>query len=245
MSPFHPIANAPALWNESMKLLVIADLHIGIENELIDQGVHISSQTFQMKKQLQRICETYHPRKIMILGDIKHSIPATPFHEKRELFSFLTDLSEFAAVHIIPGNHDGGIINLIPESIRVHSSAGFFMDDIGFVHGHRWPKQQLMQGDYLLVAHSHPTIMLTDRLGFQNYEPCWIKTTLLHSHTQQIYSTFNKELKIIILPAFNQLCGGLAVNKDGLMGPLQKITDLAHADVFLLDGTHLGKVKEI
>lgn len=241
----YPIPGFPALWIESLKVLVIADLHIGIENELRDQGVQVSSHTYQMKKNLLQICEKYRPRDIFIIGDIKHSIPATPFFEKKELNDFLSDLSRFALIHIIPGNHDGGINYLISEEIIIHSSEGYILDNIGFVHGHRWPKKTVLQCDYLIMGHSHPTILLKDRLGFQNFEPCWIKTGLNKIQAKKMYSAFNDDITAIILPAFNRLCGGIAVNRDALLGPLKKIIDLDHAAVFLLDGTHLGMVKEI
>ena len=39
-----PIPNNPALYIPDLKMLVIADLHIGIENELREYGVNASSQ---------------------------------------------------------------------------------------------------------------------------------------------------------------------------------------------------------
>ena len=44
------------------------------------------------------------------------------------------------------------------------------------------------------------------------------------------------------MPAFNKLCGGVAVNVEGILGPLGKIIDVDKSDVFLIDGSSLGKV---
>jgi len=49
----------------------------------------------------------------------------------------------------------------------------------------------------------------------------------------------------LVMPAFNPLCGGIAVNKEGIMGPIGKIMDIKNAQVYLLDGSSLGRVKDI
>lgn len=241
----YPVPHAPALWIHELKMLVLSDLHIGIENELEEHGVQVPSQTLEMKKRLYDRCKQYQPETIVIMGDIKHSIPSTPFLEKKDLYIFLEGLADFATVHIIPGNHDGSITHFIPDDIILHSSGGYMVDGIGFVHGHRWPKKSLMNAEFLFCGHSHPTVMLSDRLKYQNFEPCWVKTSLLKENTKKRYDSFNLDLKVLVFPAFNLLCGGSAVNKDGLVGPLKKIIDLPNAEIFLLDGTDLGKVKQI
>ena len=241
----NPVPHAPVLWVDELDMLVLADLHIGIENELRDHGVQVSSQTGEMKKQLSLLCEQYNPETIVILGDIKHSIPSTPFTEKKELYGFLEELLGFASVHIVPGNHDGSIMHFIPNDIILHSSEGYIKDGIGFVHGHRWPKKSVMNVDFLFCGHSHPTVMLSDRLKYQNIELCWVKTSLLIEETKKRYDQFNPNVTVLVFPAFNLLCGGSAVNKDGLVGPLKNILDLENAELFLLDGTDIGKVKRI
>ena len=47
------------------------------------------------------------------------------------------------------------------------------------------------------------------------------------------------------MPAFNPLCGGTAVNAEGLLGPMRNIIDISRAQVYLLDGTYLGVIKDL
>ena len=47
------------------------------------------------------------------------------------------------------------------------------------------------------------------------------------------------------MPAFNQLCGGIAVNREGIAGPIERIMNVDNSEVYLLDGSFLGKVKNI
>jgi len=226
-------------------MLILADLHIGIENELQEQGLHVSSQLPQMWYMIKKLYDDYQPKDIVLLGDIKHSIPQTPFHEKKQLRRFFSDLNNLGNIHIIPGNHDGNIKWYLPEDVTLHESDGTVLDSIGLVHGHRWPKKSVLQASYLLMGHTHPTVMLQDRLKYETYESCWVKTRLNLEKTKERYPSFNPTLEIIILPAFNPLCGGLAVNKDGIMGPMNNIIDQDKSEFFLLDGSFLGTIQNI
>ena len=55
---------------------------------------------------------------------------------------------------------------------------------------------------------------------------------------------------VVVVPAFNELCGGVAFNEsmlDDLLGPIfsSGALDIDHADVYMLDGTYLGMLKNI
>ena len=229
---------------QRQKILVIADLHIGIERELREHGLHAPSQTRHMVQRLDRLYKKYNPKNIIFLGDIKHNIPTSTFQERTDVTSFLKHFSTLLSLDIIPGNHDGNIQKLLPSSVCLHPSDGIVSDDIGFLHGHRWPKEELLQCRHIIVAHSHPTVALTDRLGYTTYEPCWVKGKILQQKAQQKYlSTGDPE--VILMPPFNPLCGGTAVNHDPLLGPFLSLLDINEAKVYLLDGTLLGKVKDI
>ena len=247
MSPLtiRPIPQTPALFIKEKKMLVIADLHIGIENELQEQGLHVSSQLPQMWYIIRNLCNEYQPKMIVLLGDIKHTIPQTPFHEKKQLRTFFQELSNLTKVHVIPGNHDGNIQWYLPEEVILHDSDGVLFDSLGCVHGHRWPSESVMNASSLLLGHTHPTVLLQDRLKYESYESCWVKTRLDPEKTKEHYSTFNSQLELIVLPAFNPLCGGMAVNKDGLMGPLNTIINQEKSEFFLLDGSYLGTLKTL
>jgi len=239
-----PINNKPALFIKDKKMLVIADLHIGIEEELKEYGVHSGSQTEKLLKNITDICKKYKPNDIFLLGDVKHNIPTSTIQERKDVKRFLEKIKKFGKIHIIPGNHDGNINKIVPEKIIVHPSDGIVVDDIGLIHGHRWPKKELIECKTIVIGHTHPTIMLTDRMDFKNYEPCWVKTKLISSKIKEKYS-IGKNPEILIIPAFNSLCGGIAVNKQGIAGPFSNIIDIKNSQVYLLDGTLLGKVKNI
>ncbi len=244
LSYIQPITNEPALFIKNKQILVVADLHIGIESQLREQGLSTSSQTKNMVNHLFSICEKFKPKEIILLGDIKHNIPTSSIQERRDVRKFLEIIKEFGSIHIIPGNHDGNIKKLSSDEIIIHPSDGLNIENIGFVHGHRWPSEEIMQCEQIIIGHTHPTVMFTDRLGYKTYESCWIKGMFLKNKMKEKYPNSGHP-KILVMPAFNPLCGGVAANQEGVTGPIGKIIDIKNAQIFLVDGTSLGKAKDI
>jgi len=238
-----PITSEPAPFISKIKLLVIADLHIGIERELREGGLQVPSQTNKMTTRLQTLIKKCKPSDIVIVGDVKHNIPTSTYQERHDVLHFLETIESTSRVHILPGNHDGNIANLVSSDTQVHPSDGCIIRDIGFIHGHRWPNPEIMQGKHVVIAHTHPTVELTDRLGHKTYEPCWLRGQS-RSDIEKRYPKASG-IEFIVLPPFNPLCGGIPVNTEKMIGPFRKILDIPNLDVHLLDGSFLGKVKDI
>jgi putative SbcD/Mre11-related phosphoesterase len=244
LSNIQPIQNEPALFIESKKILVIADLHIGIESQLREQGLNTSSKTQNMIDRLKKICKKFKPLEIILLGDVKHNIPSSTIQERRDVKNFLNSFKDYGTVHIVPGNHDGNIGKVTPDEIIIHPSDGFKIENIGFAHGHRWPNDDIMKCDQLIISHTHPTIMFLDRMDHKTFEPCWIKGNIVKEKLIEKYPKA-KCSSVLVIPSFNPLCGGIAANQDGIAGPLGKFVDIENAEVYLIDGTALGKIKLI
>ena len=242
-SELKPISNEPALFINK-KILVVADLHIGIESQLREQGINTPSQTQTMTNRLITLCKKYKPKEIILLGDIKHNIPSSTIQERKDVRNFLETIQTYGIIHIIPGNHDGNIQKISPLDIIIHPSDGFVLENLGFVHGHRWPSEEIMRCKQLIIGHTHPTVMFTDRLGYKAFEPCWVKGKFIENKLKEKYPD-STDSEILVMPAFNQLCGGIAANQEGITGPIGKIIDVKNAEVYLLDGSCLGKVKDI
>jgi len=243
-SDLQPFPKEPALIIPKQKKLVFADLHIGIEKELRESGVHTSTITEKIQKKIIQICKKFNPRDIILLGDIKHNIPTSTARERKDVTNLLESICNFGEVHIIPGNHDGNVNKITPSQVKIHSSSGAVFNDIGFVHGHRWPDSNIINCKHIVTAHTHPTVMLTDRLGHRYFEPCWVRTKFLKEKIREKYPE-GGDSEILIMPAFNPLCGGMAINSEGVTGPFGKVIDVKNADIYLLDGAYLGKVKNI
>jgi putative SbcD/Mre11-related phosphoesterase len=239
-----PILNEPALFINKKKILVLADLHIGIESKLSEKGINTVSQTKKITKHFFSLCKKYKPKEIVLLGDIKHNIPSSTIQERKDVKNFLEEIKSCGSIHIVPGNHDGNIQKISPNHTIIHPSNGFIIENIGFVHGHRWPSEEIMKCEQIIIGHTHPNIMFTDRLGYKTFEPCWIKGNFDDKKLKEKYLNSTSP-QILVMPAFNPLCGGIATNNEGITGPLGKIIDIKNAQIFLIDGTFLGKIKDI
>ncbi len=239
-----PLINEAVLLINEIHTLVVADLHIGIEREFRELGLQTPSQTHLLTSRLVSLMKSHNISDVFLLGDIKHTIPTVSIQERIDVRKLLEALETNATIHILPGNHDGNISKIVPKSVLLHPSDGFVFHNIGFVHGHRWPKSELFQTNYLVTAHTHPTVRLTDRLGYHSYEPCWIKGTADPTRMQHRYPKHTNPT-IIVMPAFHPLCGGIAVNKDPLLGPFGKLLNLDEAECYLLDGSSLGKLSQL
>ena len=86
--------------------------------------------------------------------------------------------------------------------------------------------------------------MFKDRLEFKTFEPCWVKGNFLKDRVNEKYPN-SKNPEILVIPAFNPLCGGFAVNQKGISGPIGKIMDIDNSKIYLIDGTSLGKVRDL
>ena len=253
-----PIFGEPALVVvNKVKSLVIADIHLGIEWDLYASGFSIPSR---MQKGLDHILgyiQSVQPDRLILLGDVKHNVPQISWQERDELPYFLGTLAEHAHVDILPGNHDAGIEFLLPDGkdVQLHSSRGDVIDGVGYFHGHTWPAPELLKAEYIITAHNHPTIRFTDPLGHTVVEPAWVRTRLKIEVLQAHYSSVDlnedwKNPQVLIVPSFNELCGGVAFNEsveDDLLGPVFSSggVELENAKLYLLDGTNLGLLKHL
>jgi hypothetical protein len=245
-----PLYNRRALHLPDVNAAIVADLHIGIEYDLSLSGANIPSQTTLLASRCRDLCEELDVETLVVAGDLKHMIAgggsseqARAMRQERwELRSFVQSLS-CCAITLVKGNHDGGLRS--SETLTVHDSRGICIGGIGVAHGHAWPSGEVMQREVLVMGHVHPVVRLRDDLGFSTSKPCWLRAPLLRDAALERYPDGNPELEVIVVPAFNPLCGGMAVNTEGILGPMRSIVDVDAAEIYLLDGTYLGSVASL
>ncbi len=256
MSNFEPepIVSEPAL--AIGRTLVLADLHIGIEYDLSLSGINIPSQIDHRIARALHLLDLAKAERVVLLGDIKHTISKISKLEREDVPRFLRSIAELVKVEIIPGNHDAGLEYLIPRDtpfeIELHLSKGCRISDIGLMHGHTWPASGLLSCRFVIMGHNHPAIRLTDPLGYASSRPAWIRTRFIEDVFKKRYEDL-KEWEnpiVIIMPAFNELTGGIAFNEasyDTLVGPLfaARAIMLEQAQAYLLDGTYLGTIEQL
>lgn len=221
--PFKFIQGIPAAYFK--EYLVIADIHIGIEREMREEGYNIPNQTQEMIDEIVNLRRK--AKKLLILGDVKHSVPYSSFADLREIPFFVNELANnFEEIIIIKGNHDGEIEKLIEGIENVKVVKEIAIGNVGFVHGHAWPSKELMEKCNLLaIGHVHPVFKIKDELGGFYYKRCWIFGEL---NANEKYGKV-KCKNVIVFPAFNKLLSGVSeIDR----GPLVRI--LKRREIVLL-----------
>jgi hypothetical protein len=222
--------------------LVVGDLHLGLEWELRERGIAIKPQWEDMRNKLFDLLNSHSVNKLIILGDLKHNVPKASRGEYRKLPKLLKEISECWEVIIIKGNHDGLLEELLSGSFKVLKS--FQLGRVLFAHGHTI----VDPGGYkfLILGHNHPCVEFSDELGYGPREPVWMRSKLNKFGME--YFGISRSPTLIIVPAFNEMLSGTPLNSNAkLLGPLfnNNMVRLNDAEVFLLDGTSLGALKNL
>ena len=241
------LTDFPVSFISDNKILVVSDLHIGIEYELGQAGIRIHKQIEKFENILDRLIELTKAEILVILGDVKHKVPGASIQELRDIPKFLEYLSTKVKVQICKGNHDDFLETLIPTGVKLYGSKGFKIGKYGFFHGHAWPSKKLTQCDYWFIGHIQPSIEFRDKLGYRSRQQIWLKGKLSPDVIKKKYKISSTgKLNIIVLPAFNPMIGSLNLAaKEDMSGPLMTSKALTLDDMrtYLLDGTYLGTLK--
>jgi len=236
----------PALLIEN-KVLIISDLHIGIEYEIFQSGITIPSQVERLEKRIDNLLKQTKAKHLVILGDVKHQVPTISWQEYKDIPKFL-DHFQNIKISIVKGNHDGNIERLARKDIAIYEPTGFKINNFLLTHGQAWPNKNDLSAEYLIMGHVHPAVEFWTE-NFRTIEPCWLKCGIDNKRLKEKYGIKTKLKQGIIMPAFNHLIGGMAFNSKGFepLGPLLKngVLKWREAEVYLLDGTFLGILKEL
>lgn len=238
-----------------VRALVVAELHLGVETKLHRAGAHVRSGTEALAARILDLATRTGASRLVVAGDLKETIPLTTHQERRDVPRFLAQVSSRLDVHVVLGNHDAGLEALVPKhlGIVVHEAGGLRIGGgrdaggVGVFHGHAWPARDLLRAEELVAAHTHPAVALVDPLGHAHVEPCWVRAPVDPDAVLAHYGELPEPLPraVTLVPPFNPLLAGAAVNVDGLLGPGGRLVQLARARLFLLDGTDLGGLEHL
>jgi putative SbcD/Mre11-related phosphoesterase len=274
-----PIDSEPALLLRRGKerVLVLGDLHIGWEVTLAQQGIHVPSQTAKMLERLKKIVLDEKPSKVVMLGDVKHSVTGAELEEWRDVPEFFEKLLKLVpSVQVISGNHDGNLEPLTSSQVELMGPTGIALwNRFGLLHGHAWPSPEILGCETLILGHLHPAVTLRDALGYRLTRPAWVTApcngrkllrgtmkaagvSAERNLEQMLTEKFHVKLRVarcVFVPPFNDFLGGRPVNSRKIeethagerLGPILRsgAVNMNEADVHLLDGTYLGRVRQL
>lgn len=190
-----------SVYLHKLKILVIADLHLGYEEALSKGGVLLPRRQFQdILQELERIFEKLKREKkeikeLVILGDLKHEFGRISRQEWKDVSEFLKFLSKkIKKIILIKGNHDT-ILEPIARKSGLEIVKHYVKGEVCFVHGDKEFKEcKKKEIKTIVLGHKHPAITISKEAKKERYK-CFLVGKW-------------KEKKIIILPSFFTLVEG-------------------------------------
>lgn len=197
---FEIVDELPALYSEDKDLIVISDLHLGLEGNITYEGGYVPKfQLEHIKQDLKDIAEITDASKIVINGDLKHEFSTTRFSEKKEIENFLDLLEDlFDEVIIVKGNHDTFLENLT-NTRKTVLKENYVEGKTFFTHGHKLP-ENIDDHEIIVIGHEHPALVLEDEIGISEKVDCFLYGETCIGN-------------LVVLPAFSKISGGSKVNQ--------------------------------
>jgi putative SbcD/Mre11-related phosphoesterase len=174
-------------------VLVVADLHLGCEAALEDEGLSLPRvQTRKLTRYMEDLVSEFRPSKVIIAGDMKHNFSRNLNQEWQDVNRFIDLLGGLVPLEVVKGNHD----NYLGEILRRHGIKFHPFESrqgrVRVVHGHKGSRTN----EPTLMGHIHPSIRLMDDVGASLKDQCFL---------------YDSEREILILPALSIVAPGLDI----------------------------------
>ncbi|MCL4365274.1 MAG: metallophosphoesterase [Candidatus Marsarchaeota archaeon] len=196
------IDGAPALMIEKERLIVVGDLHIGVEEKFADSGISFPNAAAAMGRELRSIVEKNNASGVAILGDIKHRITNLTREDMNSFSSFFHAMDGIG-IKVARGNHDAYIEDLLRRiGFDASVSKEILTSDSALMHGNAMPSEEAVLKDYIICGHGHIAAQVNgvDRKA-------WLVASA-GGGMKEHYGKYNKNIKLIAAPAFNRLITG-------------------------------------
>ena len=226
------IDGMPILYLEDLEVLVLTDLHLGIEAIMSEDGTF--SPFNQTQKQIETISEylkAIKPKILVLNGDIKHSFHEPTKIENRDVKNFLQAISSLVSeIHITKGNHDvflNWVVRDIPNA-SFHKKH-YIIKHYFFTHGDKpLPAELPDEIEYVIIGHEHPVLHVNVN-GFQKVRvPIFLKGPIT-----------NHKAQLIVQPSFTDYSSGTPIHplsKANLLSPiLREEVDLSLFELYALN----------
>jgi putative SbcD/Mre11-related phosphoesterase len=208
------------LYFKKEKILVLGDVHIGLEEAMNKQGIFIPRFQFkEVMERLNKIFSKIKPALIIFNGDIKHEFGTISDAEWLDTLRLLDYLLEFSKVVMVKGNHDT-ILGPIAKKRGVEIKDYCVVGDTYICHGHRIPDKNdadFKKAKNLVIGHEHPTVGLKDGPRVELYK-CFLKGK---------YGSKN----LIVMPSFNLVTEGTDILQENLLSPF--LSDISDFEVIV------------
>jgi putative SbcD/Mre11-related phosphoesterase len=200
---FETVDSLPALYHPQLDLLVVSDIHLGLEGTMTADGNYVPKfQLDELLEDLQEAQKLTEASRILINGDLKNEFSTSRFTERNEIKEFLDFIQQnFEETIIIKGNHDTFVESTANE-YNLDLKRYHLEDGVLFTHGHISVEQLELDKEFetIVIGHEHPSLALKDDIGIKEKIPCFL------------HGELDSGENIVVLPAFAKVSRGNDVN---------------------------------
>jgi len=192
--------------------VIIGDLHLGYEKALEGEGIYLPRiNTDSIRDSLNRIICRYEPKRIVLLGDIKHDFAKAPYECRSDVMRMMQMLTDAAEVIVIRGNHDNFLQNILSDTdINILDFAD--IAGLRLEHGHIDSGKRPV-----VIGHEHPSVRISDAMSGSMKLQCF-----MHS----------EESGVIVIPPFSPLSSGSDLSSEEFMSAACRNADMDKAQVY-------------
>ena len=173
-------------------VLVVADMHLGVEAALEYEGLSLPRvQTKKIADFMTKLIKAVSPSKVIVAGDLKHNFSRNLVQEWHDIELFVKGLSGKASLEVVKGNHDNYLGSIL-RGYRIPLRSETTISGTRILHGH----SGRLEGQMTIMGHIHPSMRLTDSIGASLKDRCFL---------------FDKARRVLVLPALSLVAYGTDV----------------------------------
>lgn len=216
------LSGHPFLYHDKTRTLLLADIHLGYEEAVAEEGVYLPrAQLEYFKREIGSVVDEVSIERVVVIGDLKHRFDRLSRQEKTEITEAVEYLRSRGVQEIVlvRGNHDN-YVSYLAERLGVRVVDYLLLDDILLIHGHTDPLQDqridISSVRVIVYGHEHPSIVLRDRLGKIGKLPVFLEIPLSIGGAGRVRG--------IVLPAtgFYQLGSPVSLDPEKYLSPITK-----------------------
>ena len=122
------LSSGPGILLENReRILIFADIHMGIESDLESHGIHIQNRGTHRIDRIIATIKLIRPDRVILLGDVKHRVPGISRQESIELPDLFQQIRTCTRLGVTLGNHDPGIEKFLAEN-ELYPASGVIID---------------------------------------------------------------------------------------------------------------------
>ena len=226
------------LFVPSARTLALADVHLGLEEALHDEGTlvprgHLSAILERLERIVRALKRGHESLgRVIVNGDLRHRFGPWTRKAWREAQELLDSLQEIASeIVLIEGNHDEGSLSILAERREsVLVCREYEVNGLWFVHGDRALEDVPEGVEAIVIGHEHPAVGLRDPVtGRVETFKCFLVGRY-------------RERTLVVQPALNPWTAGSDLLREEPLSPLLSEGVLEGCWVYPLgdDGTVLS-----